>query len=149
MPSISHSFVVDYQQQLVWVLLTNFESFGPQLPHVVSVKYLDEERKESKWTVKGSVGPVTKAFNIIVKITEKSPTGFLAFQGEGDGLKISGKAAAEAMSQYQTKVSINLEIEASSGIIGSIVNHVIESELPQDIMKSEDKIRELLREIIS
>ncbi len=144
MPNITHEFFVDARQQVVWLLLSDFEKFGTQLPHVVNVRYLDDKRDTSKWIVKGSLGPVTKTFSVIMKTTEKSASGFLAFAGEGDGIRINGAASAESVSELQTKISAKLNIDASGGIVGSIVNHVIETQLPQDIKDSEAKIRELL-----
>ena len=145
MPSIRHSFVVDRQQEKVWLLLTDFEKFGSQLPHIASVKYVDEKSDISKWTVKGSVGPVTKTFNLLVKSTEKSPPHFLAFRGEGDGLKIVGRVTSERIADNETKITVDLDIDASGGIVGSIVNHLVQSRLPEDIKNSEAKIRELLK----
>ncbi len=144
MPNIAHEFLIETQQQAVWLLLTDFEKFGPQLPHVVNVRYLDDKRDTSKWIVKGSLGPVTKTFSVVMKITKKSESGFLAFEGEGDGIRLAGTASAESVSDHQTKIAVNLNIDASGGIVGSIVNHVMERQLPQDIKDSEAKIRELL-----
>jgi carbon monoxide dehydrogenase subunit G len=144
MPAIQHSFVVDCPLDKVWSLLSDFEKFGSQLPHVVEVKYLDSSRTTSKWQIKGSIGPVSKSFSVTVNITEQSLSDFLKFRGEGTGLRIEGKTAAETISPSQTRISVNFNVEASGGIVGSFVNQIIEKQLPRDIEESEKKIRSLL-----
>jgi uncharacterized membrane protein len=144
---INHSFVVDGPRDVVWGILGHAEKLGRQLPYVVEVTQLD--KTYSKWKIKGTMGPVTKIFNLMVTWQEITLLTKANFVGTGDGLSLQGSVLATDVDGKRTKIEVELKIEASGVIVGSLVNHLLETHLAEDLAITENRIRALVSNLTS
>ena len=142
MPLVQREFSVNSSQETVWNLLNNPAALGKLVPGCEEVTSLSE--REWKWTVKFSVGVVSRRMEAIARVLEKEPIEHLSIKL--DSVENDFKATLtldleNAPPSTRVKMSANVE---ARGPFQMIVNQMIKGQLDKLIVEfAENMSKEL------
>ncbi|WP_010094347.1 CoxG family protein [Ornithinibacillus scapharcae] len=145
MPGGSFSKDVDLPIETIWDFVSDMNKWAPLVPGYIEHKILNE--RQSTWKFKGDVGKIQKTVNMRIDITEwKKPT-TVKFTLTGISEKISGDGYFEAKSitEYQTKMTGNLEVTAR-GMMGPVINPVLKTVIPKTAKRLTESVIDTMLE---
>ena len=124
MPEISYTTTMAAPRATVWEFVRDMNNWAPLTRGYQEHEVLNE--RESIWTVKGDLGPISRITKFHVTITEWVEGEKVAFTVKGLNEPINGEGAilisdGEAAS---TAIQGNATIEMG-GTLGPVVNHLI------------------------
>lgn len=110
MPEIKHELQVKQNIDDVWKFAGNICNFAESLPGCESCEVLDDAH--SHWIVRFNVGPLNKALQFDVEITEFDPGNRLRFDmtARNDPVTGYGEFKTIALSEQETKIKLALAI---------------------------------------
>lgn len=125
MPEISYKTTMAAPRQTVWEFVRDINNWAPLTRGYQAHEIVND--RESVWTVKGDVGPISRVTKFHVMITEWVDGERVAFIVKGLNEPISGSGAisiADDDAAASTAIQGNATIEMG-GTLGPVVNHLI------------------------
>ncbi len=125
MPQVNYTAMIDIARPEVWDFVRDMNNWAPFAQGYQEHEVLND--RESVWTVKGEVGPITRSTKFHVKITEWIEGEGVEFTLDGINEPITGGGAirlVDAESGGGTEIRADAGIEFG-GSIGPVVNQLI------------------------
>jgi carbon monoxide dehydrogenase subunit G len=125
MPAISYTTLMQAPRPQVWDFVRDMNNWAPFTRGYQQHEVLND--RESVWTVKGDLGPISRVTKVHVTITEWIEGDRVAFTVRGLNEPISGGGAivlSDGSAGDQTEIRGDATIEFG-GTIGPVVNHLI------------------------
>ena len=125
MPEITYSTTIAAPRGTVWEFVRDIDNWAPLTRGYQAHEILND--RESVWTVKGDLGPISRVTKFHVTITEWVERERVAFKVDGLNEPISGSGAikiADGAEPASTAIEGNATIEMG-GTLGPVVNHLI------------------------
>ena len=125
MPDISYTTTMGAARPKVWDFVRDMNNWAPFTRGYQSHEIMNE--KESLWTVKGDLGPISRITKVHVTITEWVEGERVGFTVRGLNEPLNGRGAifltdAEGGSRTQIQGDATIEF---GGSLGPVVNHLI------------------------
>jgi len=125
MPEITYSTTMAAPRATVWEFVRDINNWAPLTRGYQAHEIVNE--RESVWTVKGDLGPISRITKFHVTITEWVEGERVAFTVNGLNEPINGSGAikiADGAQAASTAIQGNATIEMG-GTLGPVVNHLI------------------------
>ena len=125
MPEISYKATMHAARPTVWDFVRDINNWAPLTRGYQTHDILNE--RESVWTVKGDLGPISRVTKFHVTITDWVEGERVAFTVRGLNEPINGQGAiqlAEGTEPSSTQIRGDATIEMG-GSLGPVVNHLI------------------------
>jgi carbon monoxide dehydrogenase subunit G len=125
MPEISYQTTMAASRPTVWEFVRDINNWAPLTRGYQAHEIVND--RESIWTVKGDVGPISRVTKFKVTITEWVDGERVAFTVNGLNEPINGWGAitiADGDAPASTAIEGNATIEMG-GTLGPVVNHLI------------------------
>ncbi len=125
MPDISYTTTMGAPRSRVWDFVRDMNNWAPFTRGYQTHEIINE--KESLWTVKGDLGPISRITKVHVTITEWIEGERVAFTVKGLNEPLSGGGAillSDAEGGVRTEIRGDATIEFG-GSLGPVVNHLI------------------------
>jgi carbon monoxide dehydrogenase subunit G len=125
MPEIAYRTTMAAPRSTVWEFVRDMNNWAPLTRGYQAHEIISD--RESIWTVKGDVGPISRITKFRVTITEWLDGERVAFTVDGLNEPINGKGAitiADGDGPASTAIQGNATIEMG-GTLGPVVNHLI------------------------
>ena len=125
MPEISYEATMEASRPVVWDFVRDINNWAPLTRGYQTHEILNE--RESVWTVKGDLGPISRITKFHVTITEWVDGERVAFTVKGLNEPISGQGSisiADGARTSSTTIEGNATIEMG-GTLGPVVNQLI------------------------
>ncbi len=125
MPDISYTTTMGAPRAKVWDFVRDMNNWAPFTRGYLSHEIINE--KESLWTVKGDLGPISRITKVHFTITEWIEGERVAFTVKGLNEPLTGGGAillTDAESGARTQIRGDATIEFG-GSLGPVVNHLM------------------------
>ncbi len=125
MPDISYTTTMGAPRARVWDFVRDMNNWAPFTRGYQTHEIINE--KESLWTVKGDLGPISRITKVHVTITEWLEGERVAFTLKGLNEPLTGGGAillTDAESGARTQIRGDASIEFG-GSLGPVVNHLM------------------------
>lgn len=130
MPSGTHDIQLDLPITTIWDFVSSIDNWAPLVPGYIAHEIISD--KESTWTFKGDLGPVSKTIELKVDVTKWQEPDRVEFNLTGLNDKFEGTgyfAAEEVEAGQMTKITGFLDITAA-GATAPVVNAVLKKFVP-------------------
>lgn len=125
MPDVDYTTTIEIARPDVWEFVKDMNNWAPFAEGYQSHEVVND--RESIWTVKGEIGPISRTTKFHVQITEWVEMERVAFELKGLNEPISGGGAIR-LSDTEDGGGTEIRGEATlqfGGSLGPIVNHMI------------------------
>ena len=123
MPEIGYKCFIDAPIGAVWEFGNEFKNWTPFLKGFQGLEELNDE--ESIWTLKGDVGPLTRAVKFHVNITERVECERIVFALKGVNEPVTGVGSIHVKSSGSGTIA-TVDLKANmEGPLGIVINPLI------------------------
>lgn len=125
MPEVNYTATISVARPEVWEFVRDMNNWAPLAKGYQSHEVVND--RESLWTVKGDVGPISRVTKVQIDITEWIEEGGVTFAMKGLNEPISGQGAirlTDTESGVGTDIRANATIELG-GTLGPIMNQFL------------------------
>ncbi|MEK4630230.1 SRPBCC family protein [Solibacillus sp. FSL R7-0682] len=146
MPAGTHSVSIPVNIQTIWEFVQDMNNWAPLVPGYIEHEIIND--RESTWAFKGDLGFMKKTVKLKIDIKEWNEPSGVVFDltGISDNFKGGGYFKAEAVSENETIMAGNLDINAG-GMMGPMINQILINFVPQTATELTEAIVNKIKEI--